>query len=303
MYNLKGLSLYVFTAICAVVVLGVIFAISQFEPRAGSFLDSRLAALDTERSLSKAESGGTARNGRVNASIPYGSAARVRPNRQAEFLRKRLARKTAEYDALKTKVDALAALLRTESDQPESLELLRDRLGDLFEDVENSIVESQIPGDADRAADGEGIPQPKDEGPQDELESLKAKLQMAELLEALQKDELERLKELQSAAQSNQEQTTAENATVLEQQRALESEASRALIRVGATAVPILVDALRDNRAYVREWAADVLGAIGPNASDAIPTLVDALADTDESVRLAARQALDEIEARESRDR
>ncbi len=305
MDNLKGFSLYVFIAVCAVVLIGAILFISELEPRSGSLWDSRIADLDTaEKSLSKRVSDGTARNGRVKATNSYGG---VRPNRQAEILRKRLARKSAQYDALKAKVDALRVLLQTESDQPESLAFLSDQLGIWIEDVENSIVEPQIPGDADRVADGEGIdqgvPQPLDEGPQSELESLKEKLRIAEFEDALQKDELESLKELQTAAERNQEQTAAESATRLAQHRDLESEASRALIRVGATAVPFLADALDDNRAYVREWAADVLGAIGPDASDAIPSLIDALADTDQSVRLAAGQALNEIEERESRDR
>ncbi len=76
------------------------------------------------------------------------------------------------------------------------------------------------------------------------------------------------------------------------------SEATQALVATGAAAVPALLDRLEDDDPDVRQWAADVLGQIGPEASLAEEALLEALNDENADVRDAARIALDLIENR-----
>lgn len=78
----------------------------------------------------------------------------------------------------------------------------------------------------------------------------------------------------------------------------LETQAvvSDALEAFGAAALPALIGALVDDRAAVREQAADVLGLIGDKA--AIPALVAVLNDVEWQVRFAAVTALGHVAGR-----
>jgi len=68
--------------------------------------------------------------------------------------------------------------------------------------------------------------------------------------------------------------------------------AGSALVRVGAEAVPALVEALKDNDPVTRAAAAEILGQMGPpTASSAVPALTKAMGDENEHVRKAASQA------------
>lgn len=60
--------------------------------------------------------------------------------------------------------------------------------------------------------------------------------------------------------------------------------------------VPALVEALRDESAYVRRDAAAVLGKFGPEAMAAVPALLAARKDRERSVRKAADDALKKID-------
>jgi hypothetical protein len=57
----------------------------------------------------------------------------------------------------------------------------------------------------------------------------------------------------------------------------------------------VLVQALGDESALVRDLAADALIEAGPEATEVIPALVQALGDSDEDMRASAAQALREI--------
>jgi len=77
-------------------------------------------------------------------------------------------------------------------------------------------------------------------------------------------------------------------------------EAARALGDLGPAAkdaVPQLIQALKDKRANVRQFAATALGQIGPAAREAIPSLTDALKSKNEHVRAAAEKALKAIQS------
>ena len=68
---------------------------------------------------------------------------------------------------------------------------------------------------------------------------------------------------------------------------------------LGITAVPHLIEALRDANAVVRREAADALGRIGAEgtgAEAALPALFEALSDIDPKVRRAAAKAADKTQ-------
>jgi hypothetical protein len=71
--------------------------------------------------------------------------------------------------------------------------------------------------------------------------------------------------------------------------------AADALGRIGAPAVPALMEALQSSDVQVRVKAADVLGRMGPDANDAVPELIRLLDDPDERVRKTATRALGRI--------
>ena len=59
-----------------------------------------------------------------------------------------------------------------------------------------------------------------------------------------------------------------------------------------ASAVPALIEALRDPKAGVREKTAEALGEIGPEAASAVPALIEALKDREARVRKNAAWTL-----------
>jgi HEAT repeat protein len=68
--------------------------------------------------------------------------------------------------------------------------------------------------------------------------------------------------------------------------------AADALGRIGAAAVPALVQALQSPDANVRLKAVEVLGRMGAEATDAVPQLIKLLDDPDPAVRKAAARTL-----------
>jgi HEAT repeat protein len=62
------------------------------------------------------------------------------------------------------------------------------------------------------------------------------------------------------------------------------------------TAVPALVEALKDENAQVRAGAASALGTIGPEAKVAVSSLTELVQDRDEIVRSEAAAALKKID-------
>lgn len=72
-------------------------------------------------------------------------------------------------------------------------------------------------------------------------------------------------------------------------------QAVKTLKRLGASAVPVLVQAMSDRDDRIRQGAAWALGSMGAAAEPAVPALVAALGDQDEQVRLDAAVALRRI--------
>jgi HEAT repeat protein len=77
--------------------------------------------------------------------------------------------------------------------------------------------------------------------------------------------------------------------------------AGKALVCIGASCVPALVNALGAEDRTQREAAATALGRIGAGAEAAIPALVNALQDESGWVREAAAQALEKVDPQGSR--
>jgi hypothetical protein len=131
------------------------------------------------------------------------------------------------------------------------------------------------------------------------IRDLQSRLEIAQFLDEQQRGENERLRadlaELTEALTQEMERVS-ERSEQLEVERLLVDEASRSLITLGPSAIPRLVSALGSDDAYIREWAADVLGAMGTAGSAALPDLVDARSDPDAAVRAAIRRAIDAIE-------
>lgn len=75
----------------------------------------------------------------------------------------------------------------------------------------------------------------------------------------------------------------------------LSETAADALGRIGAPAVPALVQALQSPEPIVRQRAAEVLARIGPEAASAVPYLVRALHDPHEPVQRMAARALGQV--------
>lgn len=68
-----------------------------------------------------------------------------------------------------------------------------------------------------------------------------------------------------------------------------------ALSRIGAPAVPALIDTLRSPDPAVRKKAIEVLGRMGEDAAPAVPALTALLNDPDLAVRKAAARTLGQI--------
>jgi HEAT repeat protein len=71
--------------------------------------------------------------------------------------------------------------------------------------------------------------------------------------------------------------------------------AADALGRIGAPAVPALIETLANPDATLRLKTVEVLARMGPEAQEAVPRLVELLNDPDPAVRKAATRALGQI--------
>ncbi|HUG93559.1 MAG TPA: HEAT repeat domain-containing protein [Planctomycetaceae bacterium] len=149
------------------------------------------------------------------------------------------------------------------------------------------------------AAPGAADPPPAGSDLAARIRDLERRLEIAQFLDEQQRVEVEQLRadlaEMTEALAVETERGR-EVARLLETERHLLTDASRTLIRLGAAAVPQLVEALLAQDAETREWAADVLGALGDAARPALPDLRDARSDPDPGVRTAIARAIDAIE-------
>ena len=76
----------------------------------------------------------------------------------------------------------------------------------------------------------------------------------------------------------------------------LRTYAANRLLSIGPEAVPELIRALEGDYGPIREYAAWILGKMGPDAQGAIPALTEALWDKNKRVRGTAQRALEDIQ-------
>jgi len=135
---------------------------------------------------------------------------------------------------------------------------------------------------------------------QTELERLRSESKKSRLLAEQQQAELDRLKDELGVTDQGiselEQQAETEFEALVADRAAFEAVVSETLARIGAEAVPSLVYQLAHSRAGVRQWAATMLGELGPAAKEAVPPLQEALKDADAAVRSAARQALEKVD-------
>lgn len=135
---------------------------------------------------------------------------------------------------------------------------------------------------------------------QTEIRQLTEELRQAQLdggRAAAARDELERrLQEAERRLSELQDTADREIGDLVAVHRARQAAANDALMRLGADAVPILTESLKNPRPEVREWAAMVLGEIGADAGEALRALHEAEADPDPRVRTAATRAIAAID-------
>ncbi len=153
---------------------------------------------------------------------------------------------------------------------------------------------------AEMVGDGSGGPRRTgDPTVREELQRLKADAEKNRRLAEERQREMESLvleltetdEEIDFIAAESEMQFTA----LLAEKQAFESAVTSVLGRVGQPAVGVLEDQLGHRRADVRQWAATMLGEIGPEAAEALPSLAEVVTDPDEGVRNAAKQALEQI--------
>lgn len=172
---------------------------------------------------------------------------------------------------------------------------LRAELDEAIELLE--VLAAEFAAAATSPAEG----QAKGERLHAELDRLRAESTKSRQLADQQQAELDRLKDEVGATDEGitelQVQAEAEFDSLVAEKRAFEAVVSETFVRLGQDAVPVLIYQLAHPRADVREWAAGLLGELGPVARDAIPALGDALRDSDEAVREAARKSLDKVDA------
>jgi len=182
-----------------------------------------------------------------------------------------LERNTAEQSALKRELDEAIALL----------EMLAGQMSDTSGlNNEDEVANGELHEDLERLKEQRQENELQAREQDDELRELVAEL-------AATDEEIARLKQ----------ESEIEFRVLLAQKEAFETVASRALVIIGSEAVPVLVEQLSHPRADIRQWAARVLGEIGPDANEATPALIDALSDSDAGVREAARHSLELIDS------
>jgi len=142
--------------------------------------------------------------------------------------------------------------------------------------------------------------QAKGEKLRSDLEKFRSEAAKSRTVADQQQVELDRLKDEVGATDEGitqlQLQAETEFNSLVAEKRAFEAVVSESFVRLGIDAVPVLVYQMANPRADVRQWAATLLGELGPTARDAIPPLSDALRDKDQAVRDAARRALEKID-------
>jgi HEAT repeat protein len=194
-------------------------------------------------------------------------------NRRTELLQQR----SREYDALQEQADRYLMALVEELSQQAASTNTPDGKANADDPKTRQGTEARV-------------------AMQTEMDRMREDLEMSEMAEMALEAELEQVR--QQLVASRDRLTEAELREFLGDPAAARRPlATEALVRVGPEAVNALIVSLRDERAEIRLWAAEVLAEMGPVARPAVASLRTAAQDTDNRVRAAARQALASVNA------
>lgn len=254
--------------LCIVIIGAACFAYYSYERSANpptASLDVNMMAPQTaNRSPSVVYSAAVAKANKSVRDLQSSLAAnRELLDRQTAALNQ----KTAECKALREQLDhsfmLLLSLLNEESNTATDT-------GDAAAELRASL-DSEIA----RLKQSLGTPQKTEVDHEQRVVQLQAELMQADL-------------NLQAVEQQSQRDLE----LALSEKRTVEQAASDLVARCGATAIPLLVDLLSDERVEVRRWAAKALGVMGPEARDASGVLRELLTDPDPTVRTEVQRAL-----------
>lgn len=187
---------------------------------------------------------------------------------------------------LQQELDARTEQLTRQNDLLKENVAAQQKLRQDYEELAKSVLQDGAE-ERDAASDLE-LHRLNEELMQAQLEGSRAAAVRDQLEQRLQAAE-RRLSELREAAEQ-------EIVDLVAIHQARQSAANEALVRLGVEAVPLLVESLKSSRPEVREWAAAVLGQIGPEAEDALRALSESQADNDPRVRSAVARAIAAID-------
>ncbi len=228
----------------------------------------------------------------AESGLGEGSAVRGAQIEQLFLQRVQIRRLQALLDQKTKLLQQRTALLDQKNAEQVALRAEVDEAVELLE-----VLAAELAATATTPSSG----QAKAEKLQSELEKFRSEAAKNRLVADQRQAELDRLKDEVGATDEGisqlQLQAETEFDSLVAEKRAFEAVVSETFSRLGVDAVPVLVYQLANPRANVRQWAATVLGDLGPTARDAIPPLSDALRDQDQAVRDAARRALEKIDA------
>jgi hypothetical protein len=233
--------------------------------------------------------GGSAANSRISAGSKSGSQV---PNAEQLYLQRAQIRRLQTLLDQKTKLlQQKTALLDQKNAEHQSLQAELDEAIELLD-----VLAAELAGHESTSSAGRET----DEQLQVELDRLRQESEKSRTVAEQRQRELDRLKvELGATDQGItelQQQAETEFSALAADKDAFEAIVSETLVRIGVDAVPALVYQLAHPRASVRQWAAVILGELGPTGRDAIPPLQEALKDKDAAVRDAARRALEKVD-------
>lgn len=239
-----------------------------------SRLERQLASAPRRQPRAPATAARSALQPRPNNSVRVSQLRELLVSRTAELNERTavLNRKTTEYDELKREFDKLN----------QEFEAAAVHLQELI------LAEGQ---DAGSKANPD-LPQMQEALAESKTQLAAREMQLDELRSELLAAN-EEIVQLQIDAEMAISQLLDERDAATEVQAA----ATDALLRTGAPAVAALTQQLETGDPEVRRWAAATLGRLGADAQSAIPALLQALSDREQRVRLAARDALESIDA------
>lgn len=299
MSRLTGISLAIWSAFAALIVINVMLVTSNLQvTESDNVPDADVRSADVEEGYLTSYGAAEGNSGRdVRRGSERLSSLEDERYRRLESM---LEAQEARYRDLLTRYQILADHIGLGSQSPESfpaIEMLPLQLAAL---TRRPAASGEPTGTATAAEEG-GL----DTNLVQRVTELEAELQLEMQLNNLLQQELESLRAAQAAAQtpSGESAGTTQppaDTNLLDPMDDVETEFADAMAdqftRLGGDAVPALNRLLQHRAPRIREWAANVVTDIGPDAASTRQTLIGLREDGDAYVRAAAERALMSID-------